>query len=954
MKKKFLLLTLAAAVTAFFAGCGDDSSTGSSKGSSGSDTDKNSVLDQPCDEDYEGATLLFKSSKDSYKCVDGEWIPVSSSSDDEDSDDEETAKSSASSKSSTSESSGDKPATDADKPAADEDKPAKSSNSIFDDEDDDSEKSSSSAKSSSSGKATSEETPKSSATVKSSASTKSSSSVASDDKPASSGSKPASSADSDKPSMETKSSASNTDKPASSDGKPSESTGDDKSSNSSNEEKPSTETKSSSSVSSGDEDKPASGSLAGKDCSEFGTGAIMTKNDVSYTCDGDVWTETTTGDSGEGGETGGEGGDSGDGDNTETDPMNVWVPYDDYKDGAGACVATETQSEVESYEDFPMLSLSVVCNGYNYDAYGGAGINLYSEPTDITEWDGICVEYSTDEAVKLSIIPFNEKELTGYDDYGIPLNDASETVIINRKWTSFSRAGWEHDHEISMADFLKYTRGFKVQYDGWSGANIRILRIGKWGDCGPVSDADKLLAEQEKKDAENKANEKYYDIESYFSGSYSWDYGSSGARIETGFDDGDDESGYWFYDAGKNAEISFPYAVGSEFGDENSINDEIMDYCRGICGQVKLDAKAGAYTFVGFNMVNSSLGGADMKAYGGIQVAYVSTDMPMYIVLVPEDYATSDLYYMASLPATGENGLTEVDIPWSEFYASKETEVSVEDFVKKVAAIHVQFMYTGTATSTSFNLRAIGWGYGEGSEIIHLPGLNYSYQWNESMGSTITTNFGSSDWSSSSNGAFVDIDCGVTCGTMGGDKPDGFAQVGFNLVDAAGSAADLSDVKDFKVAYALTTAPLYLVLVNNKYPNTDYRATLSETGEKDGAEVTVNVGDFSASSENPSVDLETSLKDVSSIQIRYEGENSTRFVIRGFEIEMFVCKNCALSEKSVSEDGLMWAPATSARVNTGYDNGSDVSGYWYDAVEGSASVQYPVSRGNDYDPYALN
>jgi len=96
------------------------------------------------------------------------------------------------------------------------------------------------------------------------------------------------------------------------------------------------------------------------------------------------------------------------------------------------------------------------------------------------------------------------------------------------------------------------------------------------------------------------------------------------------------------------------------------------------------------YVGLGFNVWSENQEGVDVSEWGGICIAYQST-IPFVIELGVEDEATLTGYvnYRASVSASST--ITAVDFSWAKFKSGWGPGPSIEDVLKKVAAIKLKF-----------------------------------------------------------------------------------------------------------------------------------------------------------------------------------------------------------------------------------------------------------------------
>ena len=206
-----------------------------------------------------------------------------------------------------------------------------------------------------------------------------------------------------------------------------------------------------------------------------------------------------------------------------------------------------------------------------------------------------------------------------------------------------------------------------------------------------------------------------------------WSGANGDYRVDTGLDDGSDESGYWYTYAddanGGTSAISWPVKTGNEY-DDNAL-DPIIDNCGGLCGQVNLGAGYD-YPFagLGFNLTGPDQTGADVTSWGGVCITYSASVAPI-LEVAPEDEATVTEYnnYMSKLKVAASK--TTVNLAWSDFKQESGWGVTVPQasYLGMVAAVKVKF--SGKAgTSGDFNIMEVGENGqcpGGGTDAISAP-----------------------------------------------------------------------------------------------------------------------------------------------------------------------------------------------------------------------------------------
>lgn len=206
-----------------------------------------------------------------------------------------------------------------------------------------------------------------------------------------------------------------------------------------------------------------------------------------------------------------------------------------------------------------------------------------------------------------------------------------------------------------------------------------------------------------------------------------WSGPNGDYRVDTGLDDGSDESGYWYTYAddanGGSSAITWPVPTGNGY-DDNAL-DPIIDNCGGLCGNVSLGAGYD-YPFagLGFNLTGPDQTGADVTSWGGVCITYSASVAPI-LEVAPENEATVTEYnnYMSKLKVAASK--TTVNLAWSDFKQESGWGVTVPQasYLGMVAAVKVKF--SGKAgTSGDFNIMEVGENGqcpGGGTDAISAP-----------------------------------------------------------------------------------------------------------------------------------------------------------------------------------------------------------------------------------------
>jgi len=232
-----------------------------------------------------------------------------------------------------------------------------------------------------------------------------------------------------------------------------------------------------------------------------------------------------------------------------------------------------------------------------------------------------------------------------------------------------------------------------VSDDLISSSDESIMSSSSSGDVPASSSSSSSSAKSSSSSAERSSSS----VKSSSSGktvysSFLWD-GTTDivGRVETGSPE--ETSGYWFnysddYEGG-NSRFTFPPDVEPDTYD--NFFGPLVEVYGGIKASVTLgDGYEYPYVGLGFNVWSENQEGVDVSEWGGICIAYQST-IPFVIELGVEDEATLTGYvnYRASVSASST--ITAVDFSWAKFKSGWGPGPSIEDVLKKVAAIKLKF-----------------------------------------------------------------------------------------------------------------------------------------------------------------------------------------------------------------------------------------------------------------------
>lgn len=343
----------------------------------------------------------------------------------------------------------------------------------------------------------------------------------------------------------------------------------------------------------------------------------------------------------------------------------------------------------------------------------GLGFNILNEEqdgVDVTEWGGLCLEYSSDLDFNVWL-QAEDGTLTIDCQLAYHLSASDSVKMVDIPWSKFgSSCGFGMD--IDASKVLANAAAVHLRFNGKAGdtGDFLLKKIGSLGQCGsgsaPVSSS--AVAPKSSSSTVPASSSSAKSI----IGNMLWDgYNDRGeGQVETGGDSR--TSGYWYQfndgDNGGTSALQFPSDVdtliyGSPF-------PELIKKRHGIELGVKFgEGYEKPYAGVAFNVWNEEQEGGSVSPWGGICLQYKSS-IDFEIELGLEDGAIPTMgacSFVASVPASTSEKIS--DFVWEKFKNNCGAGVSPDltDALKKVASVRLKF--SGAAGTTGdFLIQRIG------------------------------------------------------------------------------------------------------------------------------------------------------------------------------------------------------------------------------------------------------
>ena len=377
-----------------------------------------------------------------------------------------------------------------------------------------------------------------------------------------------------------------------------------------------------------------------------------------------------------------------------------WWSYDDGGDGGASSIAWP--AELDEY--MTMAPIFETCNGLcgtvslgqgtlTRTPFAGVGFDVAGKnesdapiPADISDWNGICITYTSTMAAHLYLrLAESQEEALGYDVPNVSLPRTSSALEKCFLWSDFSQAGWGKAGKITGTEAATQTTNIRFEIQGVDGTSgeFNIIRL-------------------------RKNDEGEHDVTIPCGDMWCGPDGMT--SVVTGI--GTSKANYWWFKTDNNEEeegnsyFEWPVDIGNEYSDEAL--DPVIKQTGALSGSISLgDAYEYPYAEFGFNMDDDTEDEYDITEWEGFCVVYTSS-APFKLVLVPgdeEEYTNYD-NLKASIGKT--NDIKTVNLQWSAFAQSGwGNTVDKDEALTKVKAI--SFRFDGKAgESPNFKIYSIG------------------------------------------------------------------------------------------------------------------------------------------------------------------------------------------------------------------------------------------------------
>lgn len=384
--------------------------------------------------------------------------------------------------------------------------------------------------------------------------------------------------------------------------------------------------------------------------------------------------------------------------NTDENAAGYWYTYTDDADGGNSKV--ELPEDPDEYGFYaPTVE---ACGGFcgtvtlnkgtlDRDPFAGVGFNINTDeeynavPSDISNWDGICITYTSSTAARLLLGVDYELEVSlGYDVPLVSLPKATLPVEKCFLWSEFKQAGWGKADKISGSDAVKRLMSIKFEIQGKDGstAEFNVIRLRKYS-----------LVPQTIPSPDGYGN--------------LW----SGIDGVNSVVTSDTTEGRWWFrtDRDLGGTSSFDWHANIKAHDESALNP-LIESEEALTGTVTMgDGYDYPYAEVGFYIqYGDTTTDFNIEEWGGLCLVYQST-ISFALMLVPNDEEIFTEYnnYKASLAKSST--VKTVDLPWSKFKQESGWGRTVPQSTALATVNAIFLRFSGTSgTSGDFAIYAIG------------------------------------------------------------------------------------------------------------------------------------------------------------------------------------------------------------------------------------------------------
>ena len=353
--------------------------------------------------------------------------------------------------------------------------------------------------------------------------------------------------------------------------------------------------------------------------------------------------------------------------------------------------------------------------GYEHP-YVGFAFNIWDEEghgANISEWGGFCLEYSSELDFYVEIGVEDEANITGLNNYKVPIKSSLDTVLVEVPWAKFAQeSGW--GKQADMDSVLAHAAIVRLKFEGEAGTKGHFLlkKMGSLGQC--------------KSNSVTSPNDEPRKVDPAFL----WD-GSTDTegRVITGSPE--ETSGWWYdfndHNDGGESQLVFPSELEEGY---TNFYGTMIEAFGGIMGTVKLN-EGFEHPYAGFafniwNFEDNGDGyGVDISEWGGFCLEY-SSEVDFYVEIGVEDERTITGLnnYKALIKSSSDTILVEV--PWAKFAQESGwgKQADMDSVLAHAAIVRLNFWGEAGSKGEFFMSKLGSLGTCDGSFATIRPAVN--------------------------------------------------------------------------------------------------------------------------------------------------------------------------------------------------------------------------------------
>lgn len=154
----------------------------------------------------------------------------------------------------------------------------------------------------------------------------------------------------------------------------------------------------------------------------------------------------------------------------------------DVEELAGQFFCTTFSLMMEKYD---AIKISAELGSAIEKPFAGIGFNIWSEMregVDISDWEGVCIAYSSTGKFTLDLVAGGEEAIEGSHNFGYEVPKADSLTVINMPWSEFKQYDSGTESSATSSDAVKKTGAILLKFQ--ESSEFSLHTIGRLGTCG--------------------------------------------------------------------------------------------------------------------------------------------------------------------------------------------------------------------------------------------------------------------------------------------------------------------------------------------------------------------------------------------------------------------------------------------------------------------------------------